>query len=132
MFSWFRLKCASHLSTAPREEKQSYRVWAKVVNVYDGDTITLALICRNKIVRRRCRLVRIDAPEMRGDHKSEAIASRDFLQSILPKKVFRVQVLGLDKYGRLLIDPKTSKGQYVSKIMIVKKHAVFYDGGKKQ
>jgi endonuclease YncB( thermonuclease family) len=40
--------------------------WAKVVNVYDGDTVTLAAVPGKgkECFLFRCRLARIDAPEM--------------------------------------------------------------------
>lgn len=125
---WFA--STASLSAAPREEKAQYRSWARVVDVYDGDTITLAMIERGHVVRRRCRCVGYDAPEMRGPHKEEAIAAREALKRVLPRRAFRVSITGLDKYGRLLVDLRHD-GRAVSDIMVSLGHGYYYDGGKK-
>jgi len=72
-----------------------------------------------------------DSPEMRGDDKESAIAAREFLKSILPSGVFRVNVQGLDKYGRLLIDFKINRRR-VCDVMIERGFGYAYDGGKKR
>lgn len=125
------LASSTTLQKVPREENVSYSVWGRVVNVYDGDTITLALVVRGKIVRRRCRLAGCDAPEMRGD-KEAAIISREALKALLPTGIVRVRVLGLEKYGRLLIRIPTKRGDDASVEMIRDGFAVAYDGGTKK
>lgn len=136
MFEYFRIwrMTASAQNNAPRMEKKSLRLCMKIVDVYDGDTVTVVCIVNNCSVRWRCRLQGFDAPEMRSkdnEEKQRAILARDFLKSILPKKVFYGTCNGLDKYGRLLLNIKVNNVD-ISQIMIEKGHAYAYDGGKKR
>jgi endonuclease YncB( thermonuclease family) len=127
----FRLWLASDLKNRPRFENTSYTIWARIVSVYDGDTFTIAFCSKGKIYRRNCRCKGYDSPEMRGDNKEAAIAARDFLQNLLPKRIFRLKVCGLDKYGRLLVDVKINKLPLCD-IMVLNNHGYYYNGGKKQ
>ena len=130
---WFRLTCCLD-SEPPREERREHWIWARVVDVYDGDTFTIVMVarggCFGRVVRRRCRLAGCDAPEMRGPHKAEAMISRDALRVMLPRGAFRMRVSGLDKYGRLLVHP-TRWGRLISDELIERGYAVEYDGGTK-
>lgn len=59
-----------------------------------------------------------DAPEMRTqnvEEKQKAEEAKEFLKTLLPKGIFRLQIHGLDKYGRLLIDP-SYKGNKISDV----------------
>ena len=102
----------------------------KIVDVYDGDTITVICFVNKCPVRWRCRLQGYDAPEMRSEEKQKAISTRNFLKEILPKKIFYGQCNGLDKYGRLLLQIKVNHID-ISQIMIQNGHAYPYTGGKK-
>ena len=117
-----------------RFEKHRWRMWSRVVSVYDGDTITLLCYVRGQQVRWRTRLMGFDAPEMKSrdpGEKEKAKAAKCFLQTMLPKYPFRVTVFGVDKYGRLLVDLKY-KGRKISDIMIENNHAYAYNGGTKR
>lgn len=136
-----RLLCSSKhtLASAPREEQRHFTRWCKVVDVYDGDTITIAMISKGVVVRRRCRIVGIDAPEMKGAHLQEseklaAVRARDYLRDELcPRSIFRVKCRGYDKYGRLLVSFSARKGGGdVSRRMIAAGHAYEYHGGTKR
>ena len=121
-------------NNAPRMEKKSFKMCMKIVDVYDGDTITVVCIINKCPVRWRCRLQGYDAPEMRSkneEEKQRAILARDYLKQILPKKIFYGTCHGLDKYGRLLLNIKV-KNVDISQIMIEKGHAYAYYGGKKK
>ena len=116
--------------------------YAKVVKVYDGDTVTLAAIPfgSKKPYLFQCRLTRIDAPEMtkqsgktqkaRNREKALAIKSRDALFKLIGNKVVKVDIKSLEKYGRVLAD-LTIDNTDVSDWMIQHKYAVPYSGGKK-
>ena len=120
-------------NNVPRMEKKSFGMYMKVVNVYDGDTVTVVCIVNKHPVRWRCRLQGYDAPEMRSkdeEQKQKAILARDFLKEILPKNIFYGRCNGLDKYGRLLLNIKVNNID-ISQIMIQKGHAYSYNGGKK-
>ena len=135
MLDYFRIwrMSLSRQNNVPRMEKKSFGMFMKVVNVYDGDTITVVCIVNKCPVRWRCRLQGYDAPEMRSkdeEEKQKAILARDFLKEILPKKIFYGKCNGLDKYGRLLLNIKVNNID-ISQIMIQKGHAYSYNGGKK-
>ena len=121
-----RLLCTA--STVPRSETAHRTVWARVVDVYDGDTFTILFEDHDgKIRRRRCRTMGYDAPEMRDKtKKAEAIAARVRLRELLPSCVFLLRICGLDKYGRLLV-----KMPRICKKMIEEGHGYEYYGGTK-
>lgn len=117
--------------------------YAKVVNVYDGDTVTLAAFHTNAKNPHlfRCRLARIDAPEMtkqtgrtkrdRLREKELAIVSRDALRKLIDNEIVDVKVLKLEKYGRVLAELYYKK-MNISDWMVEHDYAVPYDGGTKK
>lgn len=92
----------------------------RVTDVYDGDTVTLCLAAAvmgpvrahpTGVVKLKCRLARIDSPEMRSRSAAEVIAAtraRDTLRAwvLQQPRVFAVLV-GPDKYGRTLVELST-------------------------
>lgn len=135
LFDLWRIMCFQKKNTENihRFEKHTWTTWAKIVAVYDGDTVTLLLPFKGKLVRWRTRLMGYDAPEMKSSdevEKAKARSAKFFLINILPKQWFRVKIHGIDKYGRLLVDLKYKK-KHVSQIMIEKGHGVSYDGKTK-
>ena len=93
--------------------------WAKVVKVYDGDTVHLAapvaavVACAgsstspaNGVARFSARLLGLNAAELRtsdATEKAAATASRDALAARCLGRLVRVECGGLDKYGRVLV-----------------------------
>lgn len=67
----------------------------RVLNIYDGDTVTVA--CGGQ--RERVRLYCIDAPEM--DQEPWGRQSRDYLRRITPAQV-SIVTHDRDRYGRLI------------------------------
>ena len=113
-----------------------YIVYAKVIKVYDGDTITVASklpFIDSPIYRFSVRLAGIDSPEIKGQSLTEktlAIKSRDALHKLIFGKIIELKNCGKEKYGRLLADIYYNN-IHVNQWMINKKLAVVYDGGKK-
>lgn len=111
-------------------------MYAKVIKVYDGDTITVAArlpFVGSPIYRFSVRLAHIDSPEIRGGSKMEtqlAIVSRDALHKLIFGKIIELKNNGKEKYGRLLADLYYN-GLYVNQWMLDNKYAIMYDGGKK-
>lgn len=108
---------------------------AKVVSVYDGDTLTVAARHAKHGPPRlfKVRLDGIDAPEIRGGsaaEKTAALASRDWLRQLVINKPVTLENVGTEKYGRVLATVKY-RGKDLSKLALEKGHAVKYDGGKK-
>jgi endonuclease YncB( thermonuclease family) len=110
--------------------------FAKVIKVYDGDTITVASklpFNESPIYRFSVRLRSIDSPEIRGESEKEcklAIKSRDALHNLIFGQVIELKNNGKEKYGRLLADVYYND-IHINKWMIDKGYAVKYDGGKK-
>ena len=110
--------------------------FAKVIKVYDGDTITVAAklpFNESPIYRFSVRLKSIDSPEIKGESKKEcelAIESRDALHNLIFGKIIELQNNGKEKYGRLLADIYYND-IHVNKWMVDNNYAVNYDGGKK-
>lgn len=80
---------------------------ALVVDVYDGDTVTLKVdLGFNVSTKVKARLHGIDAPEVRGEERPEGLKARDFLRDmILNKEVtIRTHRDKQGKYGRWLVE----------------------------
>lgn len=87
-----------------------YEYRAKVISVYDGDTITiLADLGFNVFIKQKLRLSNIDAPEVRGDERSEGLISRDRL---------RERILGKDVVIKTFKDKKGKYGRYIAEIYL--------------
>ncbi len=109
---------------------------AQVVEVYDGDTVTVNIDLGFNMSLRglKVRLTGVDTAEMKSKDpilKEKAVAARDWLRNqILGKEVF-LESHGLDKYGRWLGKIHTHEGTCCNDEMIKAGHALPYDGGKK-
>jgi endonuclease YncB( thermonuclease family) len=109
----------------------------KVINVYDGDTVTLIVPFETKFFKCKCRLMGIDTPELRTRdprEKAAGIAARDSLRSLIADKHVWVECGGYDKYGRLLgtiyLTAALEKPS-VNEQMLLQGHAKSYFGGTK-
>ncbi|HED06539.1 MAG TPA: nuclease [Ignavibacteria bacterium] len=90
-----------------------YQYKAYVTSVYDGDTCTvdIDLGLRTWIRGEKIRLLRINAPEVRGKTRKEGLLSRDFLrEQILDKEI----IIGTFK------DKKGKYGRYLGEIWLPK------------
>lgn len=83
-----------------------YEYKATVTSVYDGDTITvdidLGFNCHMKGMK--IRLMKIDAPEVRGDSRIEGLRTRDWLRTRILGREVRLSTYKdkKGKYGRWL------------------------------
>jgi endonuclease YncB( thermonuclease family) len=109
----------------------------KVVDVYDGDTITIVIAFENKPYKIKCRLSGVDSAEIRTknlEEKTAGVNAKHWLsEKILNKKLW-IKCGNWDKYGRLLGEIFTNKDDTVSinQELIDKKYAYQYDGKKKR
>ncbi len=110
-----------------------YAYKAVVTSVYDGDTCTvdIDLGLHTWVRGEKIRLVRINAPEIRGSEWTEGIKSRDFLrEQILDKEITIVTIKDKKgKYGRYLgeIWLKNEKGKEINiNDLLVKKGFAVY------
>jgi len=126
----------------------------KVVDVYDGDTITVVFRYGGKLQQHRCRMLGYDSPEMKPlrskvDRDLEITEAKKARQALLDlidlnHGIVRIKCHHFDKYGRILIDLyikiKKPKGCWiahretiwVNPWMIENGFGVPYDGGAKK
>lgn len=145
-FRWFRrwreARALRALGTsgAPRFTPPITR--GLVVDVYDGDTLTLCAFVAGKPYRFRCRLPRIDAPEMRPDpHRTAAqkraevraaVLSRDFLRDLCLNRMVSVSGAKNEKWGRVMGELRVEgESTTLSDRMLISGMAIPYNGGRK-
>lgn len=112
-----------------------YEYKAKVLDVYDGDTMTVNIDLGFDIsIKKKVRLLGLDAPEIKTKDKSEkklAIEIRDFLREMLLGKEVVVITEKPDKYGRSLCVMKHG-GTIVNQLLIELNYARPYYGEKRK
>jgi len=83
-----------------------YEYRAFVRKVYDGDTVTVDIDLGFDVVlkNQKIRLVRINAPEVRGKERQEGLKSRDALRAKIGNKWIKIKTQKdkKGKYGRWL------------------------------
>jgi micrococcal nuclease len=108
---------------------------AKVVSVYDGDTIKVVFPFLRKLYKFNCRIMGVDTPEIRTRDKKEkeyGIKVRDELRKKILNKVVKLKCGEFDKYGRLLVDIELSEEETIKNWLINNNYAFAYDGGTKK
>lgn len=113
---------------------------AKVVDVYDGDTIKVCFAFSGKFYKFPIRMLGYNCAEMKPHNtdpeydaiKAKAIAARDYLRSLILGKVVFIQCFDYDKYGRILanvyLDYTLTESVCVNQIMMVNGHGKPYTG----
>lgn len=86
-----------------------YRYSARVVSVYDGDTVRLDIDLGFKtwVMNQPFRLARINTPEVRGPERPQGLVSRDWLREQIPVDSWVLAHTIKDKrekYGRMLVN----------------------------
>lgn len=113
---------------------------ARVVDVYDGDTIRVVIFRRNEKQQHRVRMLGYDSPEKKPrlnvqNREAEikaALRARDVLIRKIhqPRQLVRLECGKFDKYGRLLGTIHVD-GVNVNQWMIKNEFGVPYGGGTK-
>ncbi len=112
-----------------------YLYKAKIISVYDGDTCRADIDLGLKvwIKNERLRLLRINAPELRGDEREEGLKSRDFLRKQIADKevILQTKKDKKGKYGRYLaeiwVKDATDHWQNVNDLMVEQGFAEYKD-----
>jgi micrococcal nuclease len=112
---------------------------AKVIKVYDGDTMTIAAWYDGGFKKFSVRLYGVDCPEMRGLDKEKALDAREFVSDLCLDKIIRIEVLNNKKYNGKKLNEKFGRllakvwidGQNLATLLYENGHAVKYYGGKK-
>lgn len=115
---------------------------AKIVYIYDGDTMHCVFEAFGAYYRWNCRVMGVDTPELRTKNANEkelGYKVRDILRGHFQDKIVKIKCGEFDKYGRLLIDmympeyvPNTNGSTFLSEWLIANKYAYAYGGGTKQ
>ena len=107
---------------------------AKVISVYDGDSIKVIFPLNGVLYRWSCRLNGVDTPEIRTRNLKEkemGLKVRDFLREKILNKVVTLNCGELDKYGRLLVDINY-ESENINEWLIKNGYAYEYNGGRKK
>jgi len=108
---------------------------AKVVYIYDGDSVHLVIEVFGQLYKWKCRIAHVDTPEIktRNAHEKElGYIAREKLRELMDGKIVNVECFDFDKYGRLLVEitiPET--GVKVHEWLISNNYAKKYEGGTK-
>lgn len=91
---------------------------AKIVKVYDGDTVWAGIIHNGRSFRTKLRLRNINAAEIRGgtdETKASAQHAKKVVADLIADDIVHIQITGLDKWGRHLafIYPNESRWKSV-------------------
>lgn len=126
---------------APRFSLEDHVVQAKIVKVYDGDSITAEFPLPHthfKLVSPdymwTCRIVGIDTPELRSKNmwvREHAYKARDRVRELIMDRRVRMELGGFDKYGRVLVSVRDTEDRDVADLLIQEGLALSYSGGKK-
>lgn len=107
--------------------------WAKCVDVYDGDTITIAFYLHKHPYKVKCRLADIDCAEIRTKNDAEkemGIKARERLKGLILNKPIYIRAGKWDKYGRLLILIKLAKNDETINYMLCREGLAYHYDGK--
>lgn len=110
-----------------------YQYKAIVTSVYDGDTCTvdIDLGLHTWVRGEKIRLMRIDAPEVRGKSRVKGLRSRDYLKSLIQDKEIIIGTFKdkKGKYGRYLgeiwLNMDGEDFINVNDLLVKKKYAVY-------
>ncbi|MEW6585335.1 MAG: thermonuclease family protein [Nitrospirota bacterium] len=108
----------------PLAGKQAGDDFVPVMEVHDGDTVSVTMDTRTEKIR----LIGIDAPEM--GQKPWGSAAKSYLENLLSSSGWRVRIeLDVDKrdtYGRRLAYLWTARGEMINVLMIKGGYAMLY------
>jgi micrococcal nuclease len=110
-------------------------VWAKIVHVYDGDTVHAVFSLPNSstIYKYKLRLAHIDTPELKSKNKNEvkkAIEAKKVVEDMILDKIVYLELEGEDKYGRILANIFINNIN-LNQHLIDNKYAYKYEGRTK-
>ena len=149
LFKQKLLKCTNENTEYYKFNNQKF--YCKVVDIYDGDTITIAVKLNKKIYKHKVRMFGYDSPEMKPRRSNinrdgiiiKAKKAKKVLSELILNKivVIHIQKGTWDKYGRLLgivyskLIPGFGQKAYnfnVNKYMIDNNYGYEYFRGTKQ
>ena len=133
MFHTSDLNLDDASSSVPFFSLKGHKCKAKVVHIYDGDTVHLVFEMFGKLYKWHIRIAHIDTPELRTKNTKEkdlGYIVKHHLQEMIGDKIVDIVCLDFDKYGRLLAEI-TFKGLRIDQWMIENGYAHPYEGKTK-
>jgi endonuclease YncB( thermonuclease family) len=125
--------------TVSKVPLQNELIFARIEDIYDGDTVKIIIFLGNIPVRFSLRILGIDTPEIKHgegrlpEEHHAAIKVRDYMRSLFPKNIAKICIRDWDKYGgRVLGDMYLLSGENVSEILIKGGWGRPYHGEKKK
>ncbi len=126
-------------SKVKRFSFEGLKVYARVVDVHDTDTITIVFYWSDAPIKINVRLEELDSPELHSKIRLESEVckqGRDRLKQIVQDQVVSVYLKKYDKYGRVLasvhtLQPIEGTQVCVNQYLIDYGYARSYDGGTK-
>ena len=137
----------ANLDNTPKFNFANQTRFCKVIKIYDGDTITIAMEIHHKIYKYSLRMLGYDSPEMKPpknqvNREEEIKAAKEAKQALIDKignKIVKIKLEDFDKYGRLLGTVYLQSGhlcfgitENVNKYMIDNNYGYPYQGGTKK
>ena len=113
----------------------TFNTWAKIVHVYDGDTVNAVFTHpdNSKVYKYKLRLAHIDTPELNSKNPNEvkkANEAKKIVEEMILNKIVFLELEGEDKYDRLLANIYID-GLDLNEYLIEKNYAYSYEGGWK-
>ena len=111
-----------------------YKTEAKVVKVYDGDTVHVVFSYFNTYYKWIGRIAHVDTPELKTkneEEKKKGYEVRDKLRELIQGKIVQLTCHEFDKYGRLLVDIVIGDVK-VDEWLLSNGYAKKYEGGTKE
>ncbi len=132
------------INNIPKFSLAGIKTRAKIIDVYDGDTVTIAFCFNNSVYQKRCRIQGVDCAEIKTRNNKEkeiGLEAKQFVSDLILNKIVHVEFSEKeDKYGRLLAriflienkDNTEAIAEEVSQMLIEKGFGYAYNGEKKK
>ena len=132
-YSW---KLRNYDKTTKFYTLNKFNTWAKIVHVYDGDTVHAVFTHpdSSKIYKYKIRLAHIDTPELNSKNPKEVKKAKEakrIVEEMIQDKIVFLELEGEDKYGRLLSNIYIDNIN-LNEFLIEKDYAYRYEGGTKK
>lgn len=123
--------------------KDNY-ILAKVLDVYDGDTITVGYFSNKSsksAFKIKVRLIGIDTPEIRTKNNYEKEAAqfvKKYVENLISNKIIHLKIIKWDKFGGRVngyvkyMSTETNILKDLSSDLLEKNYAKFYNGTTKK
>ena len=125
--------------TVPKVPFQDKIIFARIEEIYDGDTVKIIVLFGDTPVRFSLRIIGIDTPEIMHaegrlpEEHAAAVKVRDYMRSLFPKNIAKICIRDWDKYGgRVLGELFLETRENVAEILIHGGWARPYHGERKK